>query len=518
MQGRKETPAASLFIYSDPYAQLPRHEFYAALTRHLDLEWVREATAALYADGIGRPSLDPVVFVKLMLVSYFENIVADSELAFRVADSLTVRRFLGYGLAEATPERTTILKTRQRWPEEAFAAIFLRILEQLAEHGLVRGEQLGTDCRLVDANASMDSLRHRELGCSYSEFVKALYAQGSQLASAPDIAAKDAQRAGKASNADWVSATDPDAAVAVHADGHTALSYRVDATVDLETGAIVQIGVASGNVRDSVDLTQRLEEAQENLAAVGLTASVLTADRGHHDDENLVAVAEAGVTPILRTPARRGAPGFRESDFIYDEAADQYRCPAGQLLARRRDDRRGRRCYHAKGGSCRSCEHFGVCTRSRQGRRVTVSSHAAEVAANRERAQSEWGRQLLGRHRQRAEGPWSYSKLYGGLARINTRGGEGAAKKALLQGIGWNIMKLIAHLTGLRPRGKSEAKPTAAHSGVICAALTALRAFWEALATAADALHAHGHQISALRRLSIPFPRLRKIWLLSRGC
>lgn len=470
MQGRKPPADSPLFIYGDPYAKLPRSAFYAALDRHLDLHWVREATTGLYADGIGRPSLDPVVFVKLMLVAYFENLPGDSELAFRIADSLTVRRFLGYGLDEDTPERTTILKTRQRWPVEVFEAIFMRVLEQLKEADLVKGEHLATDTVLINANASMDNLRHRELGCTYGQFVKALYAQDGQPASASKIAAKDAQRPGKASNADWVSATDPDAAIAVHPDGHTALSYRLDATVDLETGAIVQIGAAPGNVRDSVDLSQRVEEAQDNLAQLELQPAVLTADRGHHSAENLVEVEAAGVTPIIRQRAAAGKAGFRSEDFSYDAAADEYRCPAGQRLTRRDSEPAGESTrYRAAGKACRSCEHFGHCTKSVQGRVVRRSLHQAELERNRERVRSAEGKELLGKHRQRAEGPWSYAKLYGGLARISLRGLTNAIKKALLQGIGWNLMKLIARLTGLAPRGKSAVAKAGAGWGPVVA-------------------------------------------------
>jgi transposase len=194
MQGHKPPPESSLFVYGDPYARLPRSAFYEALGKQLDLEWVREATRGLYADGVGRPSLDPVVFVKLMLVGYFENLTGDSELAFRVADSLTVRRFLGYGLGEATPERTTILKCRQRWPIEVFEEIFSRVLGQLASHGLVKGEHLGTDTVLIEANASMDSLRHREFGVRYQEFVRAFYSQEGEETSASEAARKDAHR------------------------------------------------------------------------------------------------------------------------------------------------------------------------------------------------------------------------------------------------------------------------------------------------------------------------------------
>jgi transposase len=521
MQGRKSSPEESLFIYHDPYRELPRSRFYEALEKHLDLEWVREATRGLYAEGVGRPSLDPVVFVKLMLVSYFENIVTDSELAFRSADSLTIRRFLGYGLGESTPERTTILKTRQRWPEEMFAAIFMGVLEQLAGEGLVKGEHLGTDTVLIDANAAMDSLRHREFGVSYEEFVRALYSQEGREISASEVARKDAHRPRKGSNAEWVSATDPEAAVAVHPDGHTGLSYRLDAAVDLDTGAVVQIGAEPGNVRDSVDLPQRMEEAKANLEQVGLTPTDVTADRGHHSQENVIELEAMGVAPIIRARAQVGPPGFREQDFAYLSEEDVYLCPAGQRLARRSSSStEGRVDYRASGESCQRCEHFGVCTKSAAGRTIARAAVCEEVERNRERVRSVEGRWLLGQHRQRAEGPWSYAKLYGGLARMGPRGLANAIKKALVQGIGWNVMKLIAHLTGLRPRGWSEAAPAllGAFLAPLCALLAAVCLLWMAgCARCRARLNRARFRISP-RRLISRWCHPRFEGLLSRGC
>jgi len=519
MQGHKAPPEASLFVYHDPYRELPRSRFYEALEKHLDLEWVREATRGLYAEGIGRPSLDPVVFVKLNLVSYFENVVGDSELAFRAADSLTIRRFLGYGLEERTPERTTILKCRQRWPEEMFAAIFRRVLEQLAGEGLVKGEHLGTDTVLIDANAALDSLRHREFGVSYEEFVRALYSQ--EATSASEVAAKDAHRPRKGSNAEWVSATDPEAGVAVHPDGHTALSYRLDATVDLDTGGVVQIGAEPGNVRDNVDLPQRLEEATANLGELGLSPSCVTADRGHHSQENVIELEAMGIAPIIRARAQAGPAGFRERDFAYLPEEDVYQCPAGQRLTRRSSlSAEGRVHYRASGETCRQCEHFGVCTKSANGRTIARAAVCEEVERNRERVHSVEGRFLLGQHRQRAEGPWSYAKLYGGLARMGPRGLANAIKKALVQGIGWNVMKLIAHLTGLRPRGWSQAAPAllGAFLAPLCALFAALCWLWGAgFALSRGQLNRARPRLSSHRLISRwCYPRFGG--LLSRGC
>jgi transposase len=322
-----------------------------------DLEWVREAPRELYAPVLGRPSLGPVVFLKAMLAGFFLNCVTDSELAFRLADSLTVRRFLGYGLEEETPDRSTLVKTRQRWPVEVFEQIFVRVLERLAEAGLVKGTHLSTDTRLVDANASLESLRHREHGCTYREYVQALYSQSGE-ATPSEISRQDAKRPKKGSNQEWVSETDPEAAVAVHPDGHTALSYRVDGTMDTETGALVQIGVAPGNVRDSEDLPQRVAEAQANLEALGLEAETLTADRGHHSEENLVEVAALGLTPLVRERGQRGEPGFRPRDFLYVPERDVYQCPAGQELHRigGAEGGRGGR-YGTRAGVCQACPH-----------------------------------------------------------------------------------------------------------------------------------------------------------------
>ena len=287
-QGRKEMPEATLFIPTgEVYAHIPKKHFYEQLDRLLDLSFVYELTKPLYADRVGRPSLDPAVFFKCMLVGFFENIIYDTELEFRLADSLLLRRFLGYSLTERTPDESTLRKTRQKMPEEAFRAVFDRALDICQEHGLLKGRAIGTDSTLVDANASMDSLHHKELGCDYEEFMLALRRQDAPDATKGEAIQADRDREGKAGNSDWESATDPDARVMQHADGHTHLSYKIDTAVDLETGVVVNVGADHANLSDQSDFLSKVDEADGALAERGLSLEAVVADKGHHSGENL---------------------------------------------------------------------------------------------------------------------------------------------------------------------------------------------------------------------------------------
>jgi len=343
-QGRKETPEPTVFVNAaDLYRSLPRSQFYQRLAQVLELDFVYALTQPLYPPKMGRPSLDPVVFFQCMLIGFFENILSDTEWEYRIADSLTLRRFLGYSLAERTPDESTLRKTRHRMPEEAFRAVFARVLDQCQAAGLLQGRAIGTDSTLVDANASMDSLRHKTLGCTYEEYIVALRRQDQPTATREEAAAADRKRgSGKASNQDWASPTDPDARVMQHADGHPHLSYRADTSVDLETGVIVTADAELANVSDPADFLFRVDEAVETLAERGLTVAAVVADKGHHRGENLAGLEERGRVGLVASPnTARGQPGFRREDFPYDPEQDALVCRRGRCCAAGRR-RRGR--------------------------------------------------------------------------------------------------------------------------------------------------------------------------------
>jgi transposase len=447
-QGHKQAPEPALFVEAtELYRHIPQGHFYERLAQMLDLSFVYCLTAPLYAAQIGRPSLDPVVFFKCMLVGFFENIVYDTELEYRIADSLTLRRFLGYSLEERTPDESTLRKTRQRMPEEAFRQVFSRVLDQCQAAGLLKGRAMGTDSTLVDANASMDSLRHKTLGCTYEEYIVALRRQDQPSATREEAAAEDRKRGrGKASNQEWESGTDREARVMQHADGHTHLSYRVDTTVDLETGVIVTAGAELGNVSDQADFLLRVDEAVETLEERGLSLQTVVADKGHHSGENLAGLEERELVGLISSPnTTRGKPGFQRQDFTYEAERDLFLCPMGVLLRRRQIAEGAARQYQARGSDCRACPHFGVCTKSTTGRNVSVPVHEELIQANRERVRTPELRPLLQIRRQRGEGPFGYFKQFGGLQRFAGRGLDYATKKTLIAAVGWNLLRLMAH-------------------------------------------------------------------------
>lgn len=476
-QGRKEDPEPTLFVPTvDVYRHIRKTGFYEELDRLADWSFVYDLTKPLYAAKMGRPSLDPVVFFKCMLIGFYENIVYDTELEYRIADSLSLRKFLGYSLEERTPDESTLRKTRQRMPVDAFDRVFAYVRSVCQEHGLVRGRAVGTDSTAIDANASMDSLRHKEVGCSYEEFMLAMRRADDAYATKSEAMEADKKREGKASNRVWESKTDPQSRVIQHSDGHTHLSYRVDTSVDLETGIILCAGAELANVSDQTDFLERVDEVTETVSEMGLNVEVIVTDKGHHSGENLAGMEQRSPVALISSPkTSRGKAGFRREDFTYDSQRDELICPAGQVLSRLSRKDSSSRYYGAKPKACRSCAHFGVCTNNKNGRNVSISIHEDLILANRERVHSEAARPLMQIRRQRGEAPFGYFKMFGGMRRFAGRGLDYAMKKTLIAAAGWNLLLLVKRVM----RQQALNAPVSSLMGPIFDLLRCLRELWQ---------------------------------------
>ena len=244
--GTREDEQSSLWIARSELPTSPGHPFYTRLNALLDAadfdRFVESQCREFYAPVMGRPSLVPGRYFRLLLVGYFEGIDSERGIAWRATDSLAVRSFLGLPLHEAPPDHSTIARTRRLIDVETHRAVFTWVQVRLVEAGLLTGKTVAIDATTLEANAAMRSIVRRDTGDSYQAFLTGLAkASGSDTPTREDLARLDRKRKKKTSNKDWTHPGDPDAKVAKMKDGRTHLAHKAEHAVDVDTGAIVAV-------------------------------------------------------------------------------------------------------------------------------------------------------------------------------------------------------------------------------------------------------------------------------------
>ena len=259
------------------------HVFYEQLNQVLAAakfdEFCQTACSKFYADSLGRPSVPPGVYFRMLMIGYYEGLDSERGIAWRCADSLALRRFLGYELDQGTPDHSSLSRTRKRIDLETHQALFDWIKKRLAENGLLSGGPVGLDASTMEANAAMKSIARKDTGESYQEFLKSLaQASGIETPTAADLAKFDRQRKDKsASNDDWHNPHDPDARIGKMKDGRKRLMHKNEHVVDLETGAILAAEVHAGDQGDTTTMMATLESAANSLHEVRTDEQVIAA-------------------------------------------------------------------------------------------------------------------------------------------------------------------------------------------------------------------------------------------------
>jgi transposase len=307
---RQQQRQADLWIPTASIVRSPGHAFYTkleALLRREDFDAYVEGLCASYYKGArGRPSLPPGVYFRCLLIGYFEGLDAERGIAWRVADSLSLRQFLGYGIDQLTPDHSTISRTRRLFALETHQQVFQWVLRVLKAEGLLTGKTLGIDATTLEANAAMRSIVRRETGETYREYLTGLaQAEGIAEPTREELARVDRKRKKTTTNAEGVNPVDPDARVTKLKDGRTHFAYKAEHAVDLETGALLAITVQPGDAGDTTSLFDTLGEADDNATAVelGLIAEVV-ADRGYHSGAVVTELTEVLLRTYVAEPRR----------------------------------------------------------------------------------------------------------------------------------------------------------------------------------------------------------------------
>lgn len=359
--GKKKGRQGGLWIATGDLARSPGHPFYERLNGLLEQHgfdgFVEEQCRSFYAERLGRPSLPPGTYFRLLLIGYFEGIDSERGIAWRVADSLTLREFLGLSLSQAPADHSTISRNRRLIDVETHQEVFAWVLGVLAEEGLLRGQTIGVDATTLEANAALKSIVRRDTGEGYGEFLKRLAEEsGEATPTRAELARKDKKRKGKGSNGEWTNPHDPDAKITKMKDGSTHLAHKAEHAVDLETGAIVAVTIQPADRGDTQSLEQTLSETLENLTAVPEQASLsesalreVVADRGYHSAAVLVRLHELGMRSYIAEPKRprrkwRGRLAERNATYANHR---RMKGPRGKRLARWRCEKVERSMAHS---------------------------------------------------------------------------------------------------------------------------------------------------------------------------
>jgi transposase len=346
-----------------PTAALPvsaSHPFYQRLNQILDEkkfdEYVEAICEQFYADEVGRPSLSPGIYFRLLMVGYFEGIDSERGIAWRASDSLSIRSFVRIALDESVPDHSTISRTRRLMDVETHQAVFQWVLAVLAEKKLLKGTTIGIDATTLEANAALRSIVRRDTGEKYEEFLTRLAKEsGIETPTKEQLAKLDRKRPKKGSNDDWTHPHDPDARITKMKDGRTHLAHKAEHAVDMETGAIVAVTLHGADEGDTATIQETVAEAGERITGVvagGESGEVVqqvsadgprevVTDKGYHSRAVVSELAEWGLRTYCSEPNRgrqRWSEQEREQQAVYANQR-RIRGERGRRLLRQRGEK-----------------------------------------------------------------------------------------------------------------------------------------------------------------------------------
>ncbi len=330
-----------LWIATQELARAPGHVFYEKLNDVLAAQgfdrFVEDLCAPFYAKKMGRPSVAPGVYFRMLLVGYFEGLDSERGIAWRCADSLSLRGFLGYTLDSKTPGHSTVSRTRRLLDEQTHRDVFTFVLKMLGKEGLIGGKTIGVDASTLEANAALRSIVRRDTGEGYEEYLKGLArASGIEEPTREDLAKLDRKRKKKGSNAEWRHPWDPEARITKMKDGRTHLAHKVEHAVDLGGGgAIVGLTVQGADQGDTTTMYGTIVEASDQLSELSEDSetareiaenwlSEVVLDKGYHSNATLMDLDEMGIRGYVSEPNRgrrrwktKTEDRYRERDAVY---------------------------------------------------------------------------------------------------------------------------------------------------------------------------------------------------------
>jgi transposase len=399
---KKRERQQDLWMATSTVVEPPGNAFYDRLNHILDAHQFDRKVEALcrkfYKKSLyGRPSIAPGVYFRALLIGYFEGLDSERAIAWRAADSLSLRKFLGYALDEETPDHSTISRTRRLYWLETHKAVFRWVIKILTGEGLIQGRTIAIDATTLEANAAMKSIVRRDDGQTYTDYLKGLAkAAGIENPTREQLARLDRRRKKKGSNEEWVSPADADARITKMKDGRTHLAHKAEHAVDLSSGALLAVTLQAADQGDTSTIEKTLEEAQSAaLQILERTVEEVVTDKGYHSGKVLTHLHDGGVRSYIPEPDR------------------------------------GRRDWHGEG----------------------KAEEQKRTYENRRRVLGNRGKRLQKKRSELAERSFAHLYDTGGMRRVHLRGQDNILKRLLVQAAAFNLSLILRQTLGMgKPR------------------------------------------------------------------
>jgi transposase len=398
---KKRERQQDFWIATSAVVEPPGNAFYDRLNEILDEHHFDRRVEALCRkfykkSPYGRPSIAPGVYFRALLIGYFEGLESERAIAWRAADSLSLRRFLGYALDEETPDHSTISRTRRLYWVETHKAVFRWVLGLLAREGLLQGQTIAIDATTLEANGAMKSIVRRQDGQSYTDYLTDLAkAAGIENPTREQLARLDRKRKKKGSNKEWMSPADPDARITKMKDGRTHLAHKAEHAVDLASGALLAITLQPADAGDTSTLEKTLAEAQSAARQIQAEVREVVADKGYHSGSMLTDLHAQEVRSYIPEPDR------------------------------------GRRHWDGEG----------------------KAEEQKRTYENRRRVKGDRGKRLQKIRSELAERSFAHMYETGGVRRVHLRGRDNILKRLLVQAAAFNVSLILRQALGTgKPR------------------------------------------------------------------
>lgn len=414
MGSREDGNQPALWVTTSELARGEGHLFYRRLNELLGRQGFDPFVEKLveekkiFAEVLGRPSIPPGTYMRMMFVGFFEGLSSERAIAWKCADSLSLREFLGYGLTQATPDHSTLSGLRRKFPEEIHREIFDWVVKVAQQEGLLKGRKVAIDATTLEANAAMRTIVRRADAASYQKYLKKLArAEGIKDPTPEDLGRMDRKRKGKkVSNKEWKSSSDSDARITKMKDGTTHLAHKAEHAVDLGSGVIVAAEIHPADSGDTTTVSQTLTRAEASVERANPEGGIqeVVADRGYHSSAVVGDLHHRGYNTCIPERRQKGRRNWKK-------------------LRRKIGDREARRRQRA-------------------------------FYRNRRRLKSDVGKRLLKKRGETVERSFAHVCETGGMRRVHLRGRVNILKRYQVHVAAFNLSIVLRALIGLgTPRG-----------------------------------------------------------------